>query len=57
MSVWSKNLFPEPSGSHNQIQTENTRQKLASLRLIESGGQSENLVAPVVRTREMWHRK
>nr|CAH8822149.1 unnamed protein product [Trichobilharzia regenti] len=55
MSVWSKNLFPEPSGSHNQIQTENTRQKLASLRLIESGGRSENLVAPVVRTREMWH--
>ncbi|CAH8498009.1 unnamed protein product [Schistosoma rodhaini] len=38
----------------NENPNENTRKKLASLRLIETGTQENKLVAPVMRTKEMW---
>ncbi|CAH8428848.1 unnamed protein product [Schistosoma haematobium] len=40
--------------SYNENHNENTRKKLASLRLIETSTQENNLVAPVIRTKEMW---
>ncbi|CAH8431445.1 unnamed protein product [Heterobilharzia americana] len=49
------NLFPEADNPCDKNQTENTRKKLASLLLVEAGGGSEKLIAPVLRTKEMWH--
>ncbi|KAH8856033.1 Mitotic checkpoint serine/threonine-protein kinase BUB1 beta [Schistosoma japonicum] len=43
------------NSSCNENQNENTRKKLASLRLIETGAQENKLFAPVLRTKEMWH--
>ncbi|CAI2722433.1 unnamed protein product [Schistosoma spindalis] len=40
--------------SCNENDNENTRKKLASLRLIETGTQENSLVVPVIRTKEMW---
>ncbi|VDP37899.1 unnamed protein product, partial [Schistosoma margrebowiei] len=40
--------------SYNENHNENTRKKLASLRLIETSTQENGLVAPVIRTKEMW---
>ncbi|CAH8428734.1 unnamed protein product [Schistosoma intercalatum] len=40
--------------SYNENHNENTRKKLASLRLIETSTQENNLVVPVIRTKEMW---